>query len=560
LNLRKVGLTNLITFLLALIVTLLLTYRFQILSGFEFLLGNNTYDNTIHTAILEHWFNVFKGVNSWSEVNYFFPYTKTIAQTDAYFLISIFYIPFRLLNIDPYLSTEFAGICLKIFGFISAYAFSRVVINLKHGYATLLAILFTLNNAMTIHGYRIQLATVAFLPAFAILLYLTIKYLNSNNRKLYLIYGSLFSFLFGLWCFTCLYASYFFFIFLLIFLFVNIVFNFSKIAFIVNQVKKFYVSSFFIIIAFVISLIPFVITFYPKSQESKPRSLDAVIYSTVRIEELIQVGSNNLFNYPVFQSFIRFISPNYLPDLNWEYYNMGFTLIVSILFIFGLIGFLRNFKTLKSDLVYQLGVTSFLFILLIINVFGKSLWLYVYNYFPGGKALGVISVSLIFLAFPIYVFVVSYISNVIWKKLILFPIIFVLIISEINSPLLKLDRRKEIEMNFTVSPPTIECNSFYVSGWYNQESNPGYWEWFNNQYAHNVSAMLLSQKLNIPTLNGMASFIPKDYDLVGPNGTAFSPNSDEYKERISNYINDRNLEKVCRLDLNSKIWSAHQVD
>jgi hypothetical protein len=557
LNLRRFGLTNLITLLLALIATLLLIYRFQILNGFELLLGNNTYDNTIHTAILEHWFNVFKGINSWSEVNYFFPYTKTIAQTDAYFLISIFYIPFRLLNIDPYLSTEFAGVCLKIFGFISAYVFSKLVINLKHNYATLIAILFTLNNAMTIHGYRIQLATVAFLPAFAILLYLTIKYLNSNNKKLYLLSGTSFSFLFGLWCFTCLYGSYFFFIFLVMFLFVNIVFNFSKIVFIANQIKKFYVFSFLIILTMAISLIPFVTTFYPKSQESKPRSLDAIIYSTVRIEELMQVGSNNLFNYPVFQRFIGVISPNYLPNLNWEYYNVGFTLAVSILFIFALIGFLRNFKTLKSNLVYQLGFTSFLFIVLIVNVFGKSLWLYVYSYFPGGKALGVISVSLIFLAFPIYVFIVYFISNVIKKKIILFPIIFVLIISEINSPPLKLDRSKEIEMNFTVSPPAMECNSFYVSGWDNQESNPGYWEWFNNQYAHNVSAMLLSQKLNIPTLNGMASFIPKDYDLVGPNGTAFSPNSDEYKKRISNYISDRNLEKVCRLDLNSKIWSAH---
>ena len=47
--------------------------------------------------------------------------------------------------------------------------------------------------------------------------------------------------------------------------------------------------------------------------------------------------------------------------------------------------------------------------------------------------------------------------------------------------------------------------------------------------------MLLSQKLHIPTLNGMASFIPKDYDLVGANVTAFSPNSAEYKTRISKY-------------------------
>ena len=72
--------------------------------------------------------------------------------------------------------------------------------------------------------------------------------------------------------------------------------------------------------------------------------------------------------------------------------------------------------------------------------------------------------------------------------------------------------------------------------------------------------MLLSQKLHIPTLNGMASFIPKDYNLVGPNGTAFSPNSAEYKTRIAKYIKDRNLDKVCRLDLNSKTWAAHKVD
>jgi len=410
---------------------------------------------------------------------------------------------------------------------------------------------------MTIHGYRIQLATVAFLPVFAILLYLTIKYLNLNNKKLYVIYGSLFSFLFGLWCFTCLYASYFFFIFMVVFLFINILINFSKITFLFNQIKKFYVHSFFIVLTFAVSLIPFITTFYPKSKESNPRSLDAIISSTVPIEDLMQVGSGNLFNYPVFQRLIGLVSPNYMPDTNWEYYNTGFTVVVSIIFFFALIKSLMNFKTLKNNLVYQLGVTFFIFILLIINVFGKSLWVYIYHYFPGGKALGVISVSLIFLAFPIYVIVVHFISITIKNKLILFPLILILFVSEVNSPPLKLDRRKEIEMNFTVSPPLITCNSFYVTGWYNQETNPGYWEWFNNQYAHNVSAMLLSQKLNIPTLNGMASFIPKDYDLVGPNGTAFSPNSSEYYTRISKYIRVQNLEDVCLFDLNTKQWAAH---
>jgi hypothetical protein len=542
---------------MSLIATLLLIYRYQILNGFEVLLGNNTYDNTIQTTILEHWFNVFRGFNSWSEVNYFYPYSKTIAQTDAYFLISVFYIPFRLLKIDPYLSTELAGVCLKIIGFFSAYVFSRLVTNLKHNYATLIAVLFTLNNAMTIHGYRIQLATVAFLPVFAILLHLTIKYLNLNNKKLYVIYGSLFSFFFGLWCFTCLYASYFFSIFMTIFLFINILINFSKVAFLINQIKKFYIYTFFIVFTFAISSLPFITTFYPKSKESKPRSLDAIISSTVPIEDLMQVGSTNLLNYPVFQLLIGLVSPNYMPDTNWEYYNTGFSIAVSILFLFALIKSLRSFKTLQNNVVYQLGLTSIIFIFLIINVFGKSLWVYVYHYFPGGKALGVISTSLIFLAFPIYVIVVYFISHTIRNKLILFPLILILVVSEINSPPLKLDRRKEIKMNFTVSPPLMICNSFYVTGWYKQETNPGYWEWFNNQYAHNVSAMLLSQKLHIPTLNGMASFIPQDYDLVGPNGTAFSPNSSEYYTRISKYIRVQNLDNVCLFDLNTKKWAAH---
>jgi hypothetical protein len=70
--------------------------------------------------------------------------------------------------------------------------------------------------------------------------------------------------------------------------------------------------------------------------------------------------------------------------------------------------------------------------------------------------------------------------------------------------------------------------------------------------------MLLSQKLNIPTINGMASFIPKNYDLVGPNGTAFSPNSQEYQNRVNNYILNFKLDYVCRLDLNTKEWVTHQ--
>ena len=522
------------------------------------MLGDNTYDNTIHTAILEHWFNVAKGINTWSEVNYFYPYTKTIAQTDAYFLVSFFYIPFRVFGYDPYLATEFAGIGLKIFGFIFAYLFSKIVVNFQHRYALLVAILFSLNNAMSIHGYRIQLATVAFVPALGLLIYLTIKYLKLGNRFFFTTYGTISGVFFGLWCFTCFYASYFFFLQLFIFSAIFVALNFKAFRIYLSQILQLRRQVFAVAFFSALSLMPFIFTFYPKSKESNQRSFEAILSSTAPLEEILEVGSNNIFNYPIYQQVASFISPNYIPRSNWEYYNNGFAILIFLIFTLSVIYLLINVKKYRSNSIFLMGLSSIILILLIVNFKGFSLWKYVYEFFPAGKALGVISTGLIFVSFPVYVTAIYFLTRL-RKNLPIFIFISVLLIlSEVNSPALKLDRKTEVNKNFTISNPALLCDSFYVSGWINQETTPGYWEWFNNQYAHNVSAMLLSQKLNIPTINGMASFIPKNYDLVGPNGTAFSPNSQEYQNRVNNYILKFKLENVCRIDLNTKEWVTHQ--
>src|SRR5450830_1024747 len=67
--------------------------RYQILSGFTVLAGDR-FDVVISTTILEHWYKVFTGTAKWMEVGYFYPYTRTIAQTDAYFLLGVAYTPF----------------------------------------------------------------------------------------------------------------------------------------------------------------------------------------------------------------------------------------------------------------------------------------------------------------------------------------------------------------------------------------------------------------------------------------------------------------------------------
>ncbi|AYH45325.1 hypothetical protein CDA09_23120 [Azoarcus sp. DN11] len=107
-----------------------------------------------------------------------------------------------------------------------------------------------------------------------------------------------------------------------------------------------------------------------------------------------------------------------------------------------------------------------------------------------------------------------------------------------------LDRVAELERISLPSLPHKDCRAFYVSGWSGQENLGG----FADIYAHNVSAMLIAQFAGIPTVNGFASF--------NPPGVNFSrPNASDYEQRIYNYAKRHRISNLCKLDLNSKIWS-----
>ena len=71
-------------------ICIVLLIRYEISNGFTVLPGDR-FDGVITATILEHWFKVFSGQQSWSDVRYFFPYSRTIAQTDGYFLIGVAY-------------------------------------------------------------------------------------------------------------------------------------------------------------------------------------------------------------------------------------------------------------------------------------------------------------------------------------------------------------------------------------------------------------------------------------------------------------------------------------
>lgn len=519
--------------------------RYQLLNGFSLLQGDR-YDAVIAATILEHWFHVFTNEASWTQVNYFYPYTKTIAQTDAYFLVGVAYFPFRLLGLDPLLSSEFANLLIKSCGFFGAYLLSRKVFALSFYWALLVAVLFTLSNGMTIHGQRIQLATVAFAPIMGLFLWSTIKAFIEDNMSAFRRSGFISGLFFGAWCMTCFYMAWFFLFFFSVFFLMLLICNRSgpiKFSVLKEKLLAHYPSVILVMSIGLLSFIPFVYVFLDKSFEVGVRSYHSVLQHTILLEGILQVGHDNFLFGPFYNYILSYISPAYAPE--GEYYNTGFTVVLFFLFVCGCFYFIKQAHQKENIVLKALVLASLLTWISALNFFGHSAWFFVYHLFPGAKALNVVSAYQIFLALPVIIIVVKYLSMQRLPAAILGLLVALLIAGEINRPYLNLERQVILDSLLLPHSPPDTCRVFYTSGLEEQNEHSG---WIDNFYLHNVMAMMIAQRTRIPTINGIASFTPKDWNFG-------FPNQEDYDERVLAYAKKYDITDLCHLDLHTKQWS-----
>jgi hypothetical protein len=529
---------------LSLMICLVVITRYQILYGFNLLTGDGL-DGVISVTILEHWFRFSRGEVDWTNVQYYFPYSNTIANTDAFFLNGLAYIPFRVMGFDIFISSELSNLVIKAIGFFSAYLACRRMFSFTFYFALLAAVLFTLSNGMTVASHRIQLATVAFSPLLALLIYQAVTSFWGGNIARFRGYGIAAGIFFGAWCLTCFYMAWFFLFYAVVFVCVAIlsVKDRSKIW---DKVITYWASVLIVIASALVSLLPFLSAFVPKSVETGVRSYQEALVWTVPPEGILQVGTQNLSWGVLYNALLPYVSPQYKPF--GEYYNTGFPILLFVFFVLGCIKVLgrpimRNING-GNLLIWSLVITTISTWLLVLNIGGVSAWYFVFYLFPGAKALRVVAAYQLFLAFPVVVIAVRYLSLCRLRPWVGAVLCAFLLGEELNRPALALDRAAELKrIELPVRPPA-ECRAFYVSGWVGQEARGRVFD----LYAHNVSAMLIAQFAGIPTINGIASFNPPGVDFS-------SPNRPDYEQRIYRYARDHRVIDLCKLDLNSKQWS-----
>jgi hypothetical protein len=531
-----------------LIVAMVLTmcvawlYRQQLLNGFTILAGDR-YDGVISTTILEHWYNVFRGRSNWAEVNYFYPHVRSLANTDGYFIVGIIYAPFRQLGFDPFYSAELANMVVKSVGFIGMYWMCRRVFTMPLHWALLAAVLFTLNNGMTVHSSRSQLATVAFTPFMVILLWRGALAVRQSDFGKARHSGILAGLLFGAWCLTCFYAAWFFLYFFIVFGVIALI-TLGKpcLTLIREQITRHARSYLFVLAASLLALAPFLYAFLPKAKETGVRNYSESLAFTVLPENILQLGKENIFVGKAYNEILLGLKPDYLPS--HEYYNTGFGILLFLLFIIAATRIARQERK-HNKLIFSLLLATTITWVSTLNVGGYSLWYAVFHIIPGAKALRVVSAYYIFLALPVIVITVRYLAMRRLPTALTLALAALLIMEELNAPALGLVRQTEMKRIALTQMPPSACKAFYASGWSDQTALTGP----AGIYAHNVSAMLIAQQLDIPTVNGIASFMAPDWDFA-------NPNRQDYDARVRSYASKNDVQGLCRLDLNDKTWDV----
>jgi uncharacterized protein (DUF983 family) len=535
------------------LLVLLVFFRQQFLNHFSYLTSDR-YDGVIEAALLEHWFNVFRGLSDWSSPNYFYPYAKTLSYNEGLFLYGIIYSVFRTFSIDAFLSSELLNIVIKGLGFFGMYIAAQKILKVSFLWTLLGATIFTLGNNSFIQASHAQLLSVSLAPIEAWLIYEACQALMASRTRGLLTFGSLAGLLFSAWLLTCLYTAWFFTLFAFIMLAVQLcTLGGPGLAKLKRAVLANKLAILAIMALTIISLMPFVSVYFSGSKGVKPREWSEILFYIPTISDSFNVGGGNL----LFGHLIDLIRDHCSTcGFGTGEREAGIAPVLFVLAVISMVTIIAKRHLLppaQKMFIYGIAVASAITWLLSIRIGGVvSAWYLIYKFWPGGSGLRVVSRIFLFLAVPLTGLVIWHLSRAKWPRTLLLALCALLVMEEINGlKTTTLDRFQQIDRTANVPKAPAQCRSFFTTESPDTvDSDPDFI--VGSIYPHNVDAMLIAEYVNLPTINGWASFNPPDWNFA-------SSSKSDYLLRVQAYAKAHDLQGLCKLDLATKQWDTHPV-
>jgi hypothetical protein len=296
-----------------------------------------------------------------------------------------------------------------------------------------------------------------------------------------------------------------------------------------------------------VACLPFLVVYLPASRETGGHTFyEAMMYAPVP-SDILHIGSKNL----MFGGLDHWVSHALSPGADdYDGNTIGFPPLIAALALACAV--LVWIKPKQDRLLRSIALATGLSLALMVHFGQHSLWYWVYNFFPGGSAVRVVSRYALFLTFPVVILAMSclqaYSKN--WPAWVIVGVGMLLAGEELNAfrEDIALDRPHELKILAATPPPPATCRAFFVESPPNRASTGSVS--FDALYPHNVDAMMVAESLHLPTINGFSTFNPPDWNF----GFIRRP---DYRQRVARYLDIHGLAQgVCALDLAHHTWTT----
>ncbi|MFC7474799.1 hypothetical protein ACFQS7_10565 [Dankookia sp. GCM10030260] len=521
-------------------------FRGQLGDGFTLLLGDR-HDGVIALSILEHWYNVLRGLAAWDRTAYFFPVPATLGYNDGYLLFGLLHAGFRALGADPFLSGELVNLATRAIGFAAALALGRRLFGLPFGWALLGAALFTISNNLFIRGSHVQLFSVSFVPALALLAHGALRALWEGRRGALLGWGAGFCILFAACLMTGFYMAWYS-------AFLGGALLLAWLAVAGGAARRHLRGALRAqawllagLAAFAVAVnLPFLALYLPKAAETGMHPWADVVRNAPEPLDILNVGPDNL----LWGWLVRGLNDIFRPGFPaWSERMTGLPPLLLACYAAALAWLARGpvLPPARLALLRALGLASLVTWLLTIQVGGVTAWSLVYQYVPGAKAPRVVARYQLFLTPTVILLALAFLASRRWGRLPVAVVAAVLLLEQLNgySPRF-LDRPLEAGRLAAVPPPPAGCRAFYVSA---ARAESRFGEAVADPYNHNTEAMIVAAVRHLPTVNGISTFNPPHW----PEGIPTDPG---YRDAVEAYARAWGVAGLCGLDLRTMAWSG----
>ena len=514
-----------------------LIYHFDVIkSGFDMLPGDGG-DSLLNILAADSWQDIFRGETTLRQNRIFYPFPYGRGFTDLSLSLYLMQLPWKFFcGMDMFQSVQVVYLSLLFFGVFSLFYLLRHVLHFYFLPALACAILTFFSNSFHVKLLHTQFFFLCLLPLLVIFVIRYCQRWNTERTISRILYGCGAIITYAWIAYSNFYTAFFFGLSCCIYFLIYgiILLRKGKIRKLIIRARMWEVLC--LMIFGMIVFAPFLYIYMPLVHDYGRAWKD--VYTTLPVfADLFNVSPRNLISGKIYREAFPSDHSNY-----YEFYY-GLPILTVAITLFFFYKFFQDRKTFKS--FYASMILTILVLYVISLKFGtdKSLWYFIWKYFPGGGSIRAVARIYVFMLFPLMTFIWLVINRYAknftsWKRTAFCGIFFLLMAVDHYNVMQLFDwkRSESVASIKQIAPPPTDMKCFYLA--YSADS-------YLSQYG--LKAWYMARYFKTFTVNGYSGHIPVDCVVAVP-GTA------EYQRYINDWIRKYKLQNVYSYDPRTNEW------